>query len=177
MDEQELSTVWISLDILDAGVDLDVITRRLGVKPSSYHRAGEARHKGKGRWPGDRWRVTVGPRETLNIEPMLVELMERVTSGDNVLTELCADLGATAAIKCTVLPGDIKPGMFFTADFMRWAGERGIPMEIDLIVGGDDLSLSCSTPPRIGTTNLHSRGMPRRKEYLFHEQHRIASRY
>lgn len=66
---QRLPTVWVSLDVLDGGVDPDIITKRLGVEPTSYHRAGEARHKGQGRWSQDRWRVTIGPYDTWKMGP------------------------------------------------------------------------------------------------------------
>jgi hypothetical protein len=68
----------------------------------------------------------------------LTELLIRFAPGENELVDLCEELGATATIRCTVLPGDAAPGMTFAAEVVRWAGERGISIEIDVIVDGDD---------------------------------------
>jgi len=69
---------------------------------------------------------------------MLTELLTRVAPGEDELVELCEELGATMTIRCTVLPGDEAPGMTFTSDVVRWAGERGLSIEIDVVVGGRD---------------------------------------
>jgi hypothetical protein len=67
---------------------------------------------------------------------MLTELLTRLAPAENGLAELCEELGATAVIICAVLPSDTAPGMTFTADVLRWAGERGVSIEVDVIVGG-----------------------------------------
>jgi hypothetical protein len=131
--QEKLPTVWVSLDVMDGGVDPDIITKRLGVEPTTYHRMGEARYKGRGRHTNDRWRVTVGPRETLEIGPMLSELLVRFAPGENALAPLCAELEATAIIKFTVLPGDTTPWITFSPDLLRWAGERNITIDIDVM--------------------------------------------
>lgn len=138
MPNEKLPEVWVSLDIMEGGVDPDIITKRLGVEPTSYHRAGEPRYKGKGRNSNDRWRVTVGPCETRKIGPMLTELLERFEPGENVLAPLCAELGAEAIIKFTVLPFGASAWLEFTPEILRWAGERNVSIDIDVMVGGDD---------------------------------------
>lgn len=66
---------------------------------------------------------------------MLSELLTRVAPGENAIADLCRELGATATIRCTVLPGDTTPGVIFPAAVVRWAGERGVSIGLDVIAG------------------------------------------
>lgn len=75
MADPRLPHVWVSFD-LDGTFDPDLVSTELGIEPTSRGRKGDPIRADppRGRRTHDRWRVTIGPRDTLQIDAMLSEL-------------------------------------------------------------------------------------------------------
>jgi hypothetical protein len=134
-----LPSVWLSFDLVGGPFDPDVISARLGVAPSSQHRTGDPIHLGRGRRRHDRWRVTVGPKGTLEIGEMIDELRRRLQPATSALQEVCAEFGLRPLIICAVEPTSSKtPNILFPSAFVRWAAEIRCGISVDVMLWRDE---------------------------------------
>jgi hypothetical protein len=131
--------VWISLTIMGAVFDPDELTARLEVEPTSHHRAGDPIVGDKGRRRQDRWRVTIGPRDTVQIDGMLDELLARMAPGSERMKKLCGELGLEATLTCAVEPVSAEtPSVYFPPAVVRWAADQCVAIEVDIMLWRDD---------------------------------------
>ncbi len=138
MSQESLPHVWVSFTLIGDSFDPDVITAALGVRPTSHHRKGDQRGK-TARWPRARWRVTVGPRDTIEVDAMLAELMAYMASGEREIKRVCADLGLEGTITCAVEPtSSLTPALTFPPEIVRWAADRDIAIDVDVMLWPSD---------------------------------------
>jgi hypothetical protein len=131
--------VWISLTIMGDDFDPNELTARLGVVPTSHHRAGDPIVGDEGRWRQDRWRVTIGPRDTVQIDGMLDELMARMATGSERMKELCGELGLEATLTCAVEPvSAATPFVHFPPAVVQWAADQCVAIAVDIMLWRDD---------------------------------------
>jgi hypothetical protein len=136
--EESLPHVWVSFTLLGDSFDPDAITMALGVAPTSQHRKGDQRGK-TARWPRARWRVTVGPCDTLDIDAMLAELLAHMMASSREIKRVCGELGLDATITCAIEPTSaLTPAVRFPPDVVQWAAERDVAIDVDLMIWRDD---------------------------------------
>jgi len=136
--EESLPHVWVSFTLIGDSFDPDTITVALDVAPTSQHRKGDQRGK-TARWPRARWRVTVGPRDTLDIDAMLAELLAHTTSSSAEIKRICGELGLEATITCAIEPTSaLAPAVRFSPEVVQWAAERNVAIDIDVMIWRDD---------------------------------------
>jgi hypothetical protein len=137
--KQAFPEVWVSLSIMGAPFDPDAVTARLGVEPTSHHRTGDPILGDQGRRRRDRWRVTIGPRDTIEIGGMLSELLVHMAPGEDKLRQVCAELGVEATLTCAVEPkSSLTPYIFFPRDVVRWAASHDVALDIDVMLWGEE---------------------------------------
>jgi hypothetical protein len=137
-DDETLPRVWVSFDFFGAAFDPDVITAELGVEPTEHHRVGEPIRGDKGRWPRDRWRITVGPRETIEIGAMLSEVQARLARAEDALANVCAEHRVESMLTCAVEPTSAQmPYILFPNDIVRWAGDHDVAVAVDVMLWRD----------------------------------------
>jgi len=135
MTNESPPNVWVSLTIMGGSFDPDLVTAKLGVEPTSHYRAGDSIKDGKGRRRSDRWRVTIGPRETLKIDTMLSELLTHVAPGEDKLLAVCTELGVEATLTCAVEPTSaLTPYILFPSDVIRWAADHDVEIDVDVML-------------------------------------------
>jgi Domain of unknown function (DUF4279) len=139
LSTESLPHVWISLSIMGASFDPDVVTAQLGVESTSQHRIGDPIVGDKGRRYYDRWRVTVGPRDTLKIDAMLSELLAHIAPGERELKRVCQELEVEATLTCAVEPtSSMTPDIIFPPSVTRWAADHGVIIDVDLMLWGEE---------------------------------------
>ena len=127
--------VWMSFDLVGDSFDPDVVTQRLGIRPTSQHRAGDSIRAGLGRRQHDRWRVTVGPREVDDVGGMVDELLASLESARPKLRGVCQAFGLGPTILCAVEPKSSRvPDVTFSAKAIQWAAEIGCAISVDLML-------------------------------------------
>jgi hypothetical protein len=132
---ESLPNVWVSLTIMGAPFDPEYVTAQLSVEPTSHFRTGDPIVRDKGRRSRDGWRVTIGPRETIEIGTMLSELLAHMASGEQELRRVCTELGVEATLTCAVEPTSaLTPAILFSPDVVRWAGDRDVTIETDIML-------------------------------------------
>src|SRR4029077_5266709 len=133
--ERLLPRVWVSLTVMGSSFDPGYVTRQLGVQPALQHRRGDPMLGTQGRWRRDRWRVTIGPRDTIEIGAMLSELLAHMAPGKQKLQQVCAELGLEATLTCAVEPkSSLTPNIFFPHDVIRWAASHDVALDIDVML-------------------------------------------
>jgi hypothetical protein len=139
MTVDALPHVWLSLTIMGGDFDPDELTARLGIVPTSHHRAGDPIVGDKGRRRQDRWRVTIGPRDTVQIGGMLDELLARMAPGSERMKELCGELGLEATLTCAVEPVSAEtPSVYFPSAVVQWAADQCVAIEVDIMLWRND---------------------------------------
>jgi hypothetical protein len=149
MSDEALPRVWVSLDLVarrSDGVvfDPNYITSALGVEPSQQNVIGEPIHGGKGRWPFTRWRVSVGPVNTIAIDGMLSEVISRLKPAGEKLRTVCDEIGLEPTLTCAVEPKSAEtPDVTFPLAVVKWAAENNVILAVDIMIwrrddnGGD----------------------------------------
>jgi hypothetical protein len=145
MSDEELPRVWVSLDLVAqeaSGVtfDPDHVSTMLGVEPTQQNRTGEPIHDGKGRRTFTRWRISVGPVDTLTIEQMLGDVISRLGPASQKLRAVCDEIGVAPILTCAVEPRSAAtPNITFPRDVVRWAAESDVSLAVDIMLWrGDD---------------------------------------
>jgi Domain of unknown function (DUF4279) len=109
MVDEALSRVWVAFDILrleseGTQFDPDYITEVLGVEPTQQNRVGDPILDGRGRRTFTRWRISVGPVDTIKIDGMLEEVISRLRPVREKLRAVCAEIGVEPMLTCRVEP-------------------------------------------------------------------------
>jgi hypothetical protein len=135
MDSEAPPRVWISFDLFGATFDPASITRQLGIEPGQSHRAGDAIREDKGRWPRDRWRITIGPRATTEIGDMLSEVLDRLAPAEHALAQMLGASELEAMITCAVEPRSaLTPYILFPVEVVAWAAVHDVALAVDLML-------------------------------------------
>jgi hypothetical protein len=136
--QESLPHVWISFTLIGDSFDPDAATAALGVSPTSCHRKGDQRGE-TARWQKARWRVTVGPRDTIEVGAMLGELMAYMPSNGQEIRQVCAELELEATVTCAVEPtSSLTPVIRFSPEVVRWAADGDVAIDIDIMIWRDD---------------------------------------
>jgi Domain of unknown function (DUF4279) len=136
--------VWISFDLVSlehdaTNFDPDFVTEQLGIEPTQTNRVGDPISDRGGRRSFTRWRLSVGPIETINISPMLSELMTRLRPASPRLDRVCKELGIEPKLTCAVEPKSAEtPDITFPLDVIRWAAANGVSIGVDLMLWRED---------------------------------------
>lgn len=136
MSEDSLPVVKVSFRLRGTSFDPDEVTRRLGLEPTDSYRAGEPiSRRSLGKHREDGWAIQIGPRETLEIAPMLRELRDLVGVEPEKLREVSTDLGLRAVIYIPIEPTSSQaPSAEIPEDVIAWAAEFGASIDIDLLL-------------------------------------------
>ena len=115
--------------------DPEEITRRLGIEPTTQFRLGDpitADGEGKRRRSG--WILNIARQETLQIDGMLQEMRNRLSSAKDVIPQICKDLRVRAVILCGVSrnESDHMPALDFPPSFTRWVASLGASIYVDI---------------------------------------------
>jgi hypothetical protein len=144
MGDEALPRVWISFDLVarkgDKVVfDPNYITSVLGVEPSQQNVIGEPMHVGKGRWFFTRWRVSVGPVDTIAIDGMLNEVISRLEPAGDRLRTVCDEIGLEPTLTCAVEPKSAEtPDVTFPLAVVQWAADNKVKLAVDIMLWRHD---------------------------------------
>jgi hypothetical protein len=137
---QELPRVWVSVDLVarerdGQTFDPSYVSAVLGVEPTQQNRVGDPIAHGRGRRTYDRWRVSVGPVETIEIESMLDEVVARFGDCGDRLLRVCDEIGVRAMLTCTVEPqSEETPDITFPVRIVRWAADNNVALGVDIMI-------------------------------------------
>ena len=140
MTGEALPHVWISFDLVALECtkivfDPDYVTEQLGVRPTQQNRVGDPIHKDRGRRTFTRWRLSVGPVDTLDIKPMLSDVLIRLKPANDRLLKICSEISVEPMLTCTVEPKSAQiPDITFPPDVVRWAAEYGVSLGVDVLL-------------------------------------------
>jgi hypothetical protein len=147
MTSEALPEVWISLDLVaressEVDFDPDDVTQELGVVPTQQNRVGDAIRAGQGRRTFTRWRLSVGPTDTLTIDAMLAEMLLLVRPAGSKLRSVSKQIGVTPVLTCAIRPRSteandgsyVTPDVRFPLDVVRWAAENEIVLAVDILL-------------------------------------------
>jgi hypothetical protein len=144
MNDEALPLVWISFDLValereGKTFNPDYVTEILGVLPTQHNRIGDSILHGKGRRTYDRWRVSVGPVETIEIEPMLDEVVGRFSDCGDRLPQVCDEIGVEPVLMCRVEPKSAEtPAITFPVEIVRWAADNRVALDVDIMLWRKD---------------------------------------
>jgi hypothetical protein len=155
MSNEALSRVWISFDLVALErerktFDPDYVTDVLGVEPTQQNRTGDPIHKGRGRRTFTRWRISVGPVDTIAIDGMLDEVISRLRPVGRKLRAVCDEIGVEPVLTCTVEPKSAQtPDVTFPLAVVQWAAENNVRLAVDIMIwrhnsDGDDVESTSS---------------------------------
>lgn len=148
MSDEALPRVWISFDLLalERGgktFDPDYVTDMLGVEPTQQNRTGDPIHEGKGQRTFTRWRVSVGPVDTIAIDGMLDEVISRLRPAGQKLRAVCDEIGVEPTLTCAVEPMSAEtPDVTFPLAVVQWAAENNVELAVDIMIWRRDDSNS-----------------------------------
>lgn len=149
MTDEALPEVWISFDLValereGASFDPEYVTEQLGIQPTQQNRIGDSIHEGKGRRTFVRWRISVGPVDTIKIDGMLEEVISRLRPVGDKLRAVCDVIGVEPMLTCAVEPRSAQtPDVTFPRTVVQWAAENNVELAVDLMLwrrddnGGD----------------------------------------
>lgn len=133
--DEALPEVWVSFDFFGATFDPDAITARLGIEPTSAHRTGDPIKEDKGRWPRDRWRITIGPKNTIEIGDMLTDLLARLAPAEGALSQVCIENRVEPMITCAVEPNSATtPYILFPENVVKWSARHDVAIAVDVML-------------------------------------------
>jgi Domain of unknown function (DUF4279) len=113
--------------------DPSYVSAVLGVEPTQHNRIGDPIAHGVGRRTFDRWRVSVGPVETIEIESMLDQVVARFSDCGDRLLLVCNEIGVQATLTCTVEPrSEETPVITFPVRIVRWAADNRVAIDVDI---------------------------------------------
>jgi len=130
-----LPSIQLSLRFQGESFDPDEITRRMGIEPTTSFMPGDPiAADGSGRRRRYGWRLAVEERETLELGTLLSDLQNRVGVSGTTVRQICADLGVTAVITCSVLQRgyESSPVLIFPPDFIDWVSGLGASLDVDI---------------------------------------------
>lgn len=137
-DGRQLPIVSVSLWLEGASFDPSVITDRVGIEPTISYRTGDPASLGRTR-RRDAWAVRVGPRESLELEPMAKELIGLLASRATQIRDVCIELGLGLCISCPIEPkSTLTPSIHLSPDTLGWIVRLGASLDIDVMVWGDE---------------------------------------
>jgi hypothetical protein len=137
-DGRQLPVLSSSLWLGGASFDPATITNRIGVEPTISRRVGDPASLGRTQ-KRDAWGVRVGPRESLDLEPLIRELMEQLTPYTTRIRETCVEFGLKPCISCPIEPkSTLVPSIHLMPDTLAWMVSLGAPLDIDVMVWDDD---------------------------------------
>jgi Domain of unknown function (DUF4279) len=136
MNGETLPLVWLSFEIIGKeSFDLAEVTAKLGIEPTSQQHAGDAVDGGRGIRHDDRWQITVGPSQTLEIETMLDELLALLLPVQDSLVSVYREFDAEARLICAVEPTSaLAPVISFPPHVVRWAATHHVELDVDLMI-------------------------------------------
>ena len=137
-DGRQLPVLSASLWLHGESFDPTAITDRVGVEPTVSHRVGDPASLGRIR-KRDAWGVRVGPREALELEPLVRELMEQLTPCTTRIRETCVEFGLNPCISCPIQPmSSLTPSIHLMPDILAWIVSLGAQLDIDVMIWDDD---------------------------------------
>lgn len=142
--EEALPRVWVALDLVaregdNTQFDPDHVTDMLGVEPTQRNRVGDPIHDGKGRRTFTRWRISVGPVDTISIDTMLDEVMARLRPAGEKLRAVYDEIGVEPMLTCTVEPRSARtPDVTFPLAVVKWAAENNLVLAVDIMLWRHD---------------------------------------
>ena len=140
MNDEALPRVWVSFDLValerdGKTFDPDYVTEALGVLPTEHNRIGDSIAHGRGRRTYDRWRVSVGPVETLEIDTMLDDVVGRFSDCGGRLAQVGNEIGVEPVLMCRVEPKSAEtPAITFPARIVRWAADNRVALDVDIMI-------------------------------------------
>lgn len=143
MTTEAAPLVWVSFDLVGHerdGADFDPaeVTNELGIAPTQQNRIGDSISARGGRRSFARWRVSMGPVETVDISSLLLELVERLEPATPRFGALCQRLGIEPKLTCTVEPKSaVAPDITFPDDVIQWAATNHVTLGVDLMLWRD----------------------------------------
>jgi hypothetical protein len=112
---------------------------QLGVVPTQQNRVGDPITDRGGRRSFTRWRVSIGPVETIDISPLLTELMTRLRPAEHKIRSLCSEIAVEPKLTCTVEPRSAEtPDVTFPHEVIRWAAAEGVSIGVDIMLWRQD---------------------------------------
>jgi Domain of unknown function (DUF4279) len=114
------------------------ITKRLGIEPTSWCRAGDPRLSGSGVCRRDRWILRVGPAYTFEIDDLLNQIQAVVTATPKEIKKVSSDLNINPVITCEVFSTASMPSLCFSKEFVQWSASIGAAIEGDIMLLGED---------------------------------------
>jgi hypothetical protein len=117
----------------DAPFDPGEMTRRVGLEPTNTYRRGD---RGPFEQPRKRdfWGVRVGPNQTLDVQALLRELMDRVQPRLAAIRETCAELGLTPVVSCTIeLKSTLTPVIQLSRGLVQQVAELSDVLDVDVM--------------------------------------------
>ena len=137
-DGRRLPVVSASLWLEGASFDPTVVTDRVGIEPTISYRVGDSASLGRTR-RRDAWGVRVGPRETLALESLIYELIERLAPHAERIRETCIDLSLEPCLSCPVeLKSTLMPSIHLLPATLSWIEMLGAHLDIDVMIWDDE---------------------------------------
>jgi Domain of unknown function (DUF4279) len=132
-DGRALPVMSVSLWLGEGSFDPDDITAQIGLDPTVARRAGEIRSYG-GRQRRDQWGLRVGPRDGIEIEPLLDELHGQLVPRWSRLVAACSEGDLEPRIYCPVeLKSTLTPSLRIEAATLEWIVALGAVLDIDVM--------------------------------------------
>lgn len=137
-DGRRLPVVSVSLWIQGTSFDPVDITNRVGIEPTISHRTGDPASLGRTQ-RRDAWAVRIGPRETLELEPLVKELIEQIGARTTQIRETCSELDLELCLSCPIVPkSTLIPSIHLSPDVLEWIVRLGAHLDIDVMIWDDD---------------------------------------
>lgn len=129
--------IMVAFTLIGNGIDPDVVTQELGIKPSETGRKGERRindpkcllvHK------CDFWSISKGYKDSLDLGSEVKLLLEEIMPYSKIIRNLCKKMNLFAEIECDVKKADDDsyPSIHFGVNTLNQIAELGAEIDIDI---------------------------------------------
>ena len=127
--------IYAELRITAEILDLETITRSIGMKPSVSWKTGDFIHAGKGIHKLSRWAVRTPVLTTLDVLEAIKQLKTMTYDKAGLFARVAGQNGGKLEVACAITHGSTTthPALWIDLETIQWLGTIGAALDIDII--------------------------------------------
>ena len=126
--------VRVAFTLTGLGIDPDVITEGIGLRPTKTWRLGEKNQNTKVRRKYDGWSIVMKRHRSADLGQEIRRLLEPILPHANAIRKTCEEYDLEAEVGCAVYVSDETPAMYLDSDIIKLLADLNAEFDIDLYI-------------------------------------------